>query len=529
MSISDTAKTFKFTATQDWFSHNIESWTSLCRLVKSKTPKALEIGSWEGRSAVFLLRNLCKDGGEIVCIDHFDQLQTEAGRERFERMNHNLALTGKKHRIMAEFSAPALMKILEEEMTSNDPGFDWVYVDGSHEADDTFLDGELAWRLAKKDAIIIFDDFHWGKEPEDSIHHPKRGIDAFLMLHQGEYERLANASQYQAIVRKNVDMRIGFLTANKSHNKLNETLGYGIHIALAVDVGYTIGAAVTMRSAAATTSGRITFYVIDCGLSVVNRDWVQISASIRPDVTIKFIPLPKDGLAGELNLVWAKIDMLRTLPVKRVLYLDADLLVRSSLNELWETDLGNRRIAAVPDVGHPMGHEGDDRAPYFNAGVLLLDSLTKIRADIDGLEATARTMKNSRFRDQDALNVHFRSWLPLSLKWNAQGLGTYAKYPSKDRDKLRLSEMDNPSIVHFTGPVHPTLAEVLNPYVQPPTAKPWGYVGAPGHPFATEWWTVLENTPFENIRKTENWKLLKSSAMSKAIDAAIKDFTDRLE
>jgi 2-keto-3-deoxy-L-rhamnonate aldolase RhmA len=44
---------------------------------------------------------------------------------------------------MSEFSFPALMKLLTEEMESDDPGFDWIYVDGSHEADDTMLDGEL--------------------------------------------------------------------------------------------------------------------------------------------------------------------------------------------------------------------------------------------------------------------------------------------------------------------------------------------------------------------------------------------------
>jgi predicted O-methyltransferase YrrM len=153
------SKEYDFTPTQDWFSPNIETWTALIQQVKTTSPRALEIGTWEGRSAVFLLTNLCQTAGEVVCIDHFDLLETPAGRARFERLNRNLALTGGQFRIFDEFSVPALIKLLEEEMWATTPGFDWVYVDGSHEADDTFLDGELAWRLARKGAILIFDDY----------------------------------------------------------------------------------------------------------------------------------------------------------------------------------------------------------------------------------------------------------------------------------------------------------------------------------------------------------------------------------
>ncbi|ESK95696.1 glycosyltransferase family 8 protein [Moniliophthora roreri MCA 2997] len=163
----DTEAEYLFTPTQDWFSHNITEWTRFLPLVKRSNPRALEIGSWEGRSAVFLLENLCKDGGEIVCIDHFDLFSTDAGRERYKRIHHNLALTGKPFRVLDQFSVPALMTLLKEEMLSECPGFDWIYVDGSHEADDTFLDSELVWRLARKDAVVIFDDYHWDKEPED--------------------------------------------------------------------------------------------------------------------------------------------------------------------------------------------------------------------------------------------------------------------------------------------------------------------------------------------------------------------------
>ncbi|KAJ3512024.1 hypothetical protein NLJ89_g3762 [Agrocybe chaxingu] len=509
---------YQFTPTQDWFSHNIDHWKALFPLVPSANPRVLEIGSWEGRSAVFLLENLCRDGGEIVCIDHFDLFHTEAGGERYRKMQNNLELTGKKSRIMAQFSVPALMTILKEEMSADVPGFDWIYVDGSHEADDTFLDGELVWRLARKGAIVIFDDYHWDKEPEDSIHHPKRGIDAFLLLHQGEYECFTDPSHYQVVLRKLTEMRIGFLIDDVG-SKTNERLGYGIHIALAVDTAYAVGAAVTIRSIADTTTGRVSIYVVDCGLSEEDKAKLAGAGGDCNDLTIVFVQLPEDSLTKKMGACWAKLDMIRALPVERVLYIDSDTLVRKSLKELWNLDLGGRALGAAFDVGHPIGHEGVERRPYFNAGVMLMD-LARIRQSSERLLELGKRMKNSKFRDQDAFNLHLADdWMPFGLEWNAQGLGTYARYPSDDRKCLegQLERMKDPAIVHFTGPVHPSLVEVLNPWVQPPTAKPWGYVGAPGHPFENEWQSTLGKTEWlfknsERVEEVVNEQLAKAEA-----------------
>ncbi|KAH9475744.1 General stress protein A [Psilocybe cubensis] len=528
MSLIPNTTVYQFTPTQDWFSHNIQSWTDLFPLIRSDKPRVLEVGSWEGRSAVFLLNNVCKSGGEIVCIDHFDLLRTSAGQQRYAKIKHNLEVTGKRHRILPQFSIPGLMSLLSEELGSKNPGFDWIYIDGSHRADDTMLDGELAWRLARKDAIIIFDDYHWNKEPEGSIHHPKRGIDAFLALHHGEYERLTDDEHYQVVVRKVAEMRLGFLL--EGNHPVDEVMEYEINIALAVNSGYAIGAAVSILSVVERTPGRITLFVIDCGLVRTDKDrFLDIISAQGDRVTLQFLELPDDGLAKAMGPVWAKIDMLGILPVERVLYLDADILVRESVRALWNTDLKGKTIAAAPDVGYPMGHDKDKRRPYFNAGVILVD-LSRARQNSTALTQLAKSMKNAKHLDQDALNLHFQNdWLSLDLKWNAQGLGTYAQYPSDDRNALDLNPMkEDPHIVHFTGPVHPTLIEILNPYVQPPTAKPWGYVGSPGHPFESEWWISLEKTSWKVVRTSADWEARNEDMKNRAIEAATRDFLEVL-
>ncbi|EIN10184.1 nucleotide-diphospho-sugar transferase [Punctularia strigosozonata HHB-11173 SS5] len=523
---------YRFTETQDWFSFNIDAWRNLFPTVNAAAPCVLEIGSWEGRSAVFLLTELCKEGGSITCIDHFDLHKTPAGRERYAKIMHNLAFTGKPFRVMDDFSFPALMKLLEEEMSAEEPGFDWVYVDGSHEADDTLLDGELAWRLARKGAIFIFDDYKWNVQPVDGVHHPKRGIDAFMSVHRGEYEVLSSPDQYQMVLRKSSDMRIGFLVKDRAEEpKLAEALGYGVNVALAVDSAYAMPAAVCMRSAAERTSGRVTFYVVDCGMTEADRDRIEASVpqDRKSEYTVQFVPLPADGVAAKRGSSWAKLDVIRALPVERVLYLDADVLVRGDVRVLWDTDLRGKTIGACIDVGHPNGHADIARGPYYNAGVMLVD-LSAARRSVDGLLGLAESMTDSKFQDQDVLNAHFEGeWMALDLRWNAQGLGTYAGYPSEERASLDFASMKRPEIVHFTGPVHPTATEVLNPWVQPYTSKPWGYVGAPGHPFAREWWEVLEKTAWQGYRNSDEFKGRCKKAMEDALGAVRQEFAQKVE
>jgi len=499
--------------------------------VESKAPRALEVGSWEGRSAVFLLTELCKTEGEIVCIDHFDLMQTQAGRDRYSKIKHNLALAGGRFSIKDKFSVPALMEVLIEEMSAPEPGFDWIYVDGSHEADDTFLDGELAWRLARKGAVIIFDDYGWETQPKDSRHHPKRGIDAFLVLHEGEYRILSGEGEYQMILQKTSEMRIGFLVGDAVNDGgLEETLEYGANVAYSVDESYVTPLVASIHSLLSVSTGRITIYVLDCGLSEEGkRAIVKAVPSGKEGVTLTFLDLPADSLTKEKGATWARIDLISTIPTERVLYLDADTFILKDIQDLWKTDLDGKALGAAVDVGHPRGHEAVGEGSYFNAGVLLMD-LAKIRSRLTQLKHLARGgVHRGNFEDQDVLNVHFRGgWRELALTWNAQGLGTYADGPGADRALIaeQLEEMKaNPALVHFTGQTNPDVEIVLNPWVQPYTAKPWGYAGAPGHPFSAAWWARLERVPgWENYFKSRVFGEYKKREAEKAMERVKEKF-----
>ncbi|KDQ11350.1 glycosyltransferase family 8 protein, partial [Botryobasidium botryosum FD-172 SS1] len=410
-------------------------------------------------------------------------------------------------------------------------GFDFVYIDGSHRSDDTFLDAELAWRLMRPGALVIFDDYEWKMEPAESMTHPKRGIDAFLALQASEYEILHKG--YQVILRKTAERRIGFLTKKETVEVDDVKLEYGINIAMCADSAYAMPTAVAVRSAVdATEDRRMSFYIIDCGLSEDDKKMIRESVPASTRVTLQFIELP-DGSKGRRDPTWAKIDALSLLPVERALFLDSDILVRKALGALWSVDLHGKMLAAVRDIGHPLGHSGVERGPYFNAGVMLLD-MARIRARLRDLFELVRNRAETTFKDQDVLNTFFRDeWLEIDLGWNATGLGTYAAMHSEDRAAVwphgELKEAHrNPGIVHFSGPTHPTMASVLNEYVQPWISKPWGYAGAPGHPFAEEWWSVLGKTVWKNWRQSEERKAQQEEAEKRALSVDTDEFLKRV-
>jgi len=366
-----------------------------------------------------------------------------------------------------------------------------------------FLDAELAWRLTNEGAIFIFDDYLWGVQPHNSPHHPKPGIDAFMKLHENEFEVIS--SSYQMALRKKTKMHIGFLVeSSKPVDIKADAFGYGVNVALVVGASYAMPATVTIHSIAKHSSRRLTFYVVDCGLRADDKERMVLSVAKDHNVSLVFIPLNSDGLGASLGPVWAKVDLIDLLPVERALYVDADILARGDVGRLWDTDLDGKLLGACPDVGHPFGHEEIERGPYFNAGVLLLD-LMGIRGEVQKLKDLAGSMSSSKFVEQDALNIHFRgAWKSLNLEWNAQGLGTYAELQTVDRETVKLHEMGDPILVHFTGP-------------------------ARGHPYAEEWWAALKETPWSKWIESEEYRAWDDSERAKAKAQALEEFDKVIE
>ena len=195
---------YKFT--QDWFHWAPAVWEQLIPLLPG-TPgdrEFLEIGSFEGRSAVWIVENMMQDGDILGCIDTWEGGEEHTNGEMGgaeARFDHNIAILRAKYpeRFIDQYkktSTDALAEILK---TCEKPVFDFIYIDGSHIAKDVLTDACMAWPLLEKNGIMVFDDYMWG-EPRDILHRPKPAIDAFVNIFAEEVEMIHMG--YQLIVRK---------------------------------------------------------------------------------------------------------------------------------------------------------------------------------------------------------------------------------------------------------------------------------------------------------------------------------------
>ena len=191
--------------TQDW-SHWIPAvWTNTIPLMKQRK-NFLELGSYEGRSAVWTLENMLEDGGCITCVDTWGggeehkqlQLDIENVESRFDA-NIKLAKEKNPTKDVFKIKSTTYDALRYNALLTLGERFDFIYIDASHKAQDVLTDAVMAWPLLDKKGFMVFDDYMWG-EPRDLLHRPKLAIDAFVNIFAEELE--ISYIGYQLIVRK---------------------------------------------------------------------------------------------------------------------------------------------------------------------------------------------------------------------------------------------------------------------------------------------------------------------------------------
>lgn len=127
--------------------------------------------------------------------------------------------------------------------------------------------------------------------------------------------------------------------------------------------------------------------------------------------------------------------------LEKALYLDSDVVVRGDISRLYDTELGDNLVGAVPDgiinTVHELGLYAVNRLDmptprqYFNAGVLLmnLEKMRRCRFAENFLELLgAVTFQVAQ--DQDYLNVLCRGRVTyLGYEWNTMPTGVHADQP----------------------------------------------------------------------------------------------------
>jgi predicted O-methyltransferase YrrM len=188
----------------DWTSWHFPNWLRLLAPLRDRPSRMLEIGSWEGRSALFFLNYLPQM--QLTCVDTFaggqehqeaaalDPHEAEMLRTVEARFNANTqAFSGRIEKIKAA-SVDALIQLGVAGRR-----FDIAYIDGGHRAREVYADSALTWPLMVPGGLVIFDDYQWQHMP-DPMDNPMPGIDAFLRSIEGRYQMMHN--DYQVAIAK---------------------------------------------------------------------------------------------------------------------------------------------------------------------------------------------------------------------------------------------------------------------------------------------------------------------------------------
>lgn len=188
--------------------------------------------------------------------------------------------------------------------------------------------------------------------------------------------------------------------------------------------------------------------------------------------------------------------------LKRILYLDSDMVVRDDLVDLFHTEMDNYPLAAIPDyimtrclnvrVDLPDGYpdlktylhndlkmDNEDISKYFNAGLMLID-FENMQPEKVGDELMEEAKENKYyFQDQDILNKYFRKkFILLPSEYNVFNSldHEFGEIPWASLKRVQQAKQ-NPKIIHFAAAHN----------------KPWKHANVP---FDYLYWTNLRQTPY---------------------------------
>lgn len=190
-----------YALTHDYFSSNIPNWQAWFRdHIRAAPIACLEIGSWQGGSSCWLLDKVVGPrGGRLTCIDLFEGssehagflagLTAELGMKLESLFDANIARTGLGGltRKLVGLSQGVLPRLHGER-------FDFIYIDGAHEAKYVIQDAILCWQLLPAGGFMLFDDLPFtfpGRPAQDTV----CAIDFFLSVFADEIEVIARERQ----------------------------------------------------------------------------------------------------------------------------------------------------------------------------------------------------------------------------------------------------------------------------------------------------------------------------------------------
>ncbi len=240
------------------------------------------------------------------------------------------------------------------------------------------------------------------------------------------------------------------------------------NICYSLDSAYVEQLAVSIASILknADVNENINFYILDGGLTKKDKKEIEYLKNIK-NFNIEYLPIDNNDFSDYPLLKKDNIDYKDyhvTLPtyfrfklpsllnsLSKVLYLDCDVIVNSSLKGIFDTNIDNYAVAMVLDADSTKESKRLGLKKYFNAGVMLLnlDFWRENNLELRLLDYAKNNKHKILWQDQDIVNsVLFEKIKELPNVWNYQ----YLQYERVESDKLAKT-----IIFHFAGRFKPWL------------------------------------------------------------------------
>lgn len=302
-----------------------------------------------------------------------------------------------------------------------------------------------------------------------------------------------------------------------------------MHIACSINKEFTRHMCVMLKSLLINTKEKIVnVHILNTDLTEIEESYICEMFKEEKSITLYFykvdstlienIPIVAESLTIE-TLYRILLPLTVSTEIDKILYIDSDIVIKSDVSEVFNIELGDYYLAAVPDIYEKILDtiKLDTITDYFNAGFILIN-LKKWR-DTNFFEKCIKFSiefpERIQLADQDVLNgVLNGEWYRLPLKWNVVRNMIYNTTPYyKYFDKKGVDEaIKNPSLIHYSS-----------------ADKPWHFFD--DHPYKEEYHNYLELLDksydrFEDFEILNNKKvvLFGTGERSKIYTKLLNDF-----
>ena len=163
----------------DWVTPKVNIWNKVLKPLGAIN-SILEVGSYEGRSAIWFIENILSENTSISCVDDWSWVKDKS------LFDKNIEIVKNKFPTIDVVKLSGDSQVKLAELLLNKKTYDLIYIDGEYDAAKRLSDACSAWTLLNINGVMVFDDYLYMSKEVNL----KLAIDYFCTIFQSKYKYL---------------------------------------------------------------------------------------------------------------------------------------------------------------------------------------------------------------------------------------------------------------------------------------------------------------------------------------------------